>query len=300
MSVNTKCHGAGPSRLAFFCMVAGCMTFGACTSSPSEGVDAGGDTSATLDTSTDAADATTDVATDAAVDAFAPPPSDTGVTPRVDSGTPPPPGDGGTGPRACTTPMDCNGACSPMAIGCTCTTTPMGQRCSPTCTVAADCPPNGAGTVFECRSGVCAPAQGDGGTAPRDGGMTPADGGTMPRDGGAMPPPGDGGMTPPPGDGGTMPPPGDGGAMPPPGDGGMSGPRVCGTSADCTSACAPTARGCVCATTSMGQRCVPSCTVASDCPTDPLGTVFECNMGICAPARTDAGAMPPAPPDGGM
>ncbi len=277
MSVNTKCHGAGPSRLAFFCMVAGCMAFGACTSSPSETVDAGGDANATLDTSTDAADATLDVATDTAVDAFVPPPTDTGVTPRVDSGTPPPPGDGGTGPRACTTTMDCVGACSPMAMGCTCTTTPMGQRCSPTCTVAADCPPNGAGTVFECRSGVCAPLQGDGGTTPRDGGTTP-----------------------PPGDGGTMPPPGDGGAMPPPGDGGMSGPRVCATSADCTGACPTTARGCVCASTSMGQRCAPSCTVASDCPTDPMGTVFECNMGVCAPARSDAGAMPPAPPDGGM
>ncbi len=61
------------------------------------------------------------------------------------------------GPRACTTTADCTGACPTGSRGCTCSTTPMGQRCVPTCTVTADCPMAPPGVTFTCRSGICAP-----------------------------------------------------------------------------------------------------------------------------------------------
>lgn len=77
------------------------------------------------------------------------PAGDAGVAP-VDAGTM-------MGPRACTTPADCNGACPPGSRGCTCATTPMGQRCVPTCTVTADCPAGPAGVAFTCRMGTCVP-----------------------------------------------------------------------------------------------------------------------------------------------
>ena len=90
-----------------------------------------------------------------------PPPDDGGMMmpPPGDGGMMmPPPGDGGMmGPRTCTTTADCTGACPPGSVGCTCGTSPMGQRCAPTCTTAADCPRDPMGTVFQCRTGVCVP-----------------------------------------------------------------------------------------------------------------------------------------------
>ena len=68
---------------------------------------------------------------------------------------------GGTGvPTACTTQSDCEaaGACA-GALGCECTTTPMGQACIPTCNTAADCPVV-TGRTFTCSAaGLCVPAR---------------------------------------------------------------------------------------------------------------------------------------------
>ena len=70
-------------------------------------------------------------------------------------------GGGGTGiPTACTAQADCEvaGACA-SALGCECTTTPMGQACIPTCTTAADCPVV-TGRTFTCSAaGLCVPAR---------------------------------------------------------------------------------------------------------------------------------------------
>ena len=86
-----------------------------------------------------------------------PPPGDGGAPPPGDGGMLPPPGDGGmTGARACTSASECTGACPPGSVGCTCSTTPMGSLCVPTCTTNADCPPR-PGTTLVCRMGICAP-----------------------------------------------------------------------------------------------------------------------------------------------
>jgi hypothetical protein len=70
-------------------------------------------------------------------------------------------GGGGTGiPTACTAQADCEvaGACA-GALGCECTTTPMGQACIPTCNTAADCPVV-TGRTFTCSAaGLCVPAR---------------------------------------------------------------------------------------------------------------------------------------------
>ena len=70
-------------------------------------------------------------------------------------------GGGGTGiPTACTAQADCEvaGACA-SALGCECTTTPMGQACIPTCNTAADCPVV-TGRTFTCSAaGLCVPAR---------------------------------------------------------------------------------------------------------------------------------------------
>lgn len=79
-----------------------------------------------------------------------------------------------------------------------------------------------------------------------------------------------------------MPGGGDAGVMPP-ADGGMTGPRACTSTAQCTGACPTGSRGCTCSSTPMGMLCVPTCTVAADCPMGPMGTTFMCRMGICAP-----------------
>lgn len=68
---------------------------------------------------------------------------------------------GGTGtPTACTAQTDCEAASAcPSTLGCECTTTPMGQACIPTCTVAADCPVV-TGRTFTCSAaGLCVPAR---------------------------------------------------------------------------------------------------------------------------------------------
>jgi hypothetical protein len=65
--------------------------------------------------------------------------------------------DGGTmGPKSCTTASDCTGACPSGSLGCTCSQSPTGMICVPTCTTSADCPtgPNGA---LVCSNGVCVP-----------------------------------------------------------------------------------------------------------------------------------------------
>lgn len=66
-------------------------------------------------------------------------------------------GGGNMGPTPCVAAADCVGACPAGTIGCTCAPTPMGSQCIPTCNVAADCPPNPNGGVFQCRQGICRP-----------------------------------------------------------------------------------------------------------------------------------------------
>ena len=69
--------------------------------------------------------------------------------------TSPPPG---PRPKACAAEQDCQGAC-PGAKGCTCHTTPHGEKlCIPTCGSDADCPrgPDGA-PPMKCDEGVCKP-----------------------------------------------------------------------------------------------------------------------------------------------
>jgi hypothetical protein len=85
-----------------------------------------------------------------------PPGGDAGVPP-TDAGGPPPADGGMTGPRACTSTAQCTGACPPGSAGCTCSTTPMGMMCVPTCTTTADCPMAPPGVTFTCRMGICAP-----------------------------------------------------------------------------------------------------------------------------------------------
>ena len=120
----------------------------------------------------------------------------------------------------------------------------------------------------------------------RDGGfdvpLPPVDSG-LPRlevDTGVVPLPTDVGM-PSPTDVGT-PLPTDVGT-PSPTDAGMMGPPVCMTTAECTMACPPGSRGCVCAATMMGLRCVPTCMINPECPPGPSGVVLMCRMGLCVP-----------------
>ena len=63
------------------------------------------------------------------------------------------------GPAACTEEADCEGACPDGSVGCTCHSTPMGQRCVPTCTTDADCPTLMGGRMLTCNEmqGVCTP-----------------------------------------------------------------------------------------------------------------------------------------------
>jgi hypothetical protein len=77
-----------------------------------------------------------------------------------------------------------------------------------------------------------------------------------------------------------MMPGGDAGVM---ADAGMTGPIACTSTAMCASACPPGSRGCTCATTPMGMRCVPTCTTVADCPMAPPGMTFMCRSGICGP-----------------
>jgi YHYH protein len=81
---------------------------------------------------------------------------------------------------------------------------------------------------------------------------------------------------------GMMMPMGDAGVMPM-GDAGMTGPRACTNATECTGACAPGARGCTCATTPMGMRCVPTCTSSTDCGPGPMGMTLMCRAGVCLP-----------------
>jgi hypothetical protein len=66
-------------------------------------------------------------------------------------------GDGGTGPKSCTTSSDCTNACPSGSKGCTCSTSPNGMFCAPTCTASSDCPAGPMGTTLTCQNGVCAP-----------------------------------------------------------------------------------------------------------------------------------------------
>jgi hypothetical protein len=61
------------------------------------------------------------------------------------------------------------------------------------------------------------------------------------------------------------------------------GPRVCMTTMECVGACPPGARACVCATTPMGLRCVPTCMMTPECPPGPMGGMLFCRSGLCLP-----------------
>jgi hypothetical protein len=64
---------------------------------------------------------------------------------------------------------------------------------------------------------------------------------------------------------------------------GPPGPRVCMTTMECVGACPPGARACVCATTPMGLRCVPTCMMTPECPPGPMGGMLFCRTGLCLP-----------------
>ena len=66
-------------------------------------------------------------------------------------------GQGGMGPQSCQSAADCTGACPPGSKGCTCSDSPMGKICVPTCTVAADCPTGPSGQSLQCMNGICVP-----------------------------------------------------------------------------------------------------------------------------------------------
>jgi hypothetical protein len=70
----------------------------------------------------------------------------------------PPPGHppDGPPPPPCETTDDCTDECPPDARGCTCSDTPMGQRCIPTCEQDADCP-SPPGHSLTCDEGICKP-----------------------------------------------------------------------------------------------------------------------------------------------
>jgi hypothetical protein len=110
-----------------------------------------------------------------------------------------------------------------------------------------------------------------------------------------QPSPSDGGMLPGPGPGpgprpdGMMGPPPDGGMMGPPPDGGMMmGPRTCTMQSDCAMACPPGSLGCKCVAPPMGMGmsmiCVPTCTMDTDCPMPPMGSLrCDTMQGVCVP-----------------
>ncbi len=234
--------------------------------------------------------------------------TDDGGVSAVDTGAGGQGGQGGQapmdGPSACEEQADCEGACPPETLGCSCTEMPMGSQCLPTCEEDEDCPSPPDGTVLSCQEGTCKPAnmppEGMGGM----GGMPPDGMGGMPPDGmGGMPPDGMGGMPP---DGmGGMPPDGMGG-MPPDGMGGMGGmmgPTACEEEAECEGACPAGAAGCTCAETPMGGLCAPTCAEAADCVMGMDGVAHECVDGICRPEGEmmppdGMGGMGGAPPDG--
>ncbi len=68
--------------------------------------------------------------------------------------------------------------------------------------------------------------------------------------------------------------------------GGTGAPTPCTAQADCEVAGACTGTlGCECATTPMGQACIPTCNTAADCPV-VTGRTFTCSAaGLCVPAR---------------
>jgi hypothetical protein len=80
--------------------------------------------------------------------------------------------------------------------------------------------------------------------------------------------------------GAMMMPGGDAGVV---ADAGAMGPAACTSTAGCAGLCPAGSRGCTCATTPMGMRCVPTCSVVADCPMAPPGVTFSCRSGICAP-----------------
>lgn len=69
------------------------------------------------------------------------------------------------------------------------------------------------------------------------------------------------------------------------GGGGGGGPSPCQGNDDCTpQKCPPGSQGCLCVTNPQGSKiCVPTCTVASDCPTGSGLPSFQCVEGHCAP-----------------
>lgn len=73
-----------------------------------------------------------------------------------------PPGSGGTGggtgggggtqpgPKSCTQASDCTDACPPGSKGCTCSNSPQGMICVPTCETSSDCPQTPTGQAMTC------------------------------------------------------------------------------------------------------------------------------------------------------
>jgi len=78
----------------------------------------------------------------------------------VDGDEPPVDGDEPVGPTACTDNSDCQAAnaCPPeAALGCTCSTTPQGDFCIPSCNTDSDCPDPPDMTLVCGENGSCVP-----------------------------------------------------------------------------------------------------------------------------------------------
>ncbi|MEZ4405356.1 MAG: hypothetical protein R3A52_02515 [Polyangiales bacterium] len=95
-----------------------------------------------------------------------PPPADSGTPPPVDSGTPPidaggMTGDGGMmGPRSCTNSTECDGACPPGSMGCTCAPGPGGSSsriCVASCNADGDCPTGLDNLRCDLMGHICVP-----------------------------------------------------------------------------------------------------------------------------------------------
>ena len=61
------------------------------------------------------------------------------------------------------------------------------------------------------------------------------------------------------------------------------GGGACEADADCVGMCPAGVASCVCATTPMGDTCVPGCEADADCPEGREGQALSCREGVCRP-----------------
>ena len=156
---------------------------------------------------------------------------------------------GGMTGGTCETDADCAMCMAGGELGCSCSETPMGNRCVPNCNADADCPEGPNGATLSCDDGVCGPGGmmmggecGDG-TCDMD-----EDAESCPDDCDAM----------------------------------MGG--TCETDDDCVGDACRGDNGCTCVESPMGTRCAPNCETDDDCPETPNGVALTCDDGVCGRA----------------